>query len=120
MLVGDNIYHWENNEWQQANSHHSLSDGTPNPINIETDTKSPYVLISNKFYYFGSESIKIPSTQLEEIGYKNAINHRRFQLEDCLNIIRYIEKHTPNYLHGDPYDFNSAISRYAGTGSKIN
>ena len=36
---GDNIYHKENNEWYQLPSHHSEEDGSPNQLNIKTDTQ---------------------------------------------------------------------------------
>jgi sarcosine oxidase delta subunit len=54
-MLGDNIYHRENDEdlWTQENSHHSNEDGTPEWFNVENDTGTDRVLFSNKFVYFG-------------------------------------------------------------------
>lgn len=47
MMVGDNIYHRDpsTNEWRQADSHHSNSDGTVNTHNLNKDTKTDRILI---------------------------------------------------------------------------
>jgi hypothetical protein len=50
---GDNIYHRRLDEWSQANSHHSMHDGTANPENVEHDTRTDRVLISDHFGYWG-------------------------------------------------------------------
>jgi hypothetical protein len=59
---GDNIYHRDDEgAWQQANSLHTFSDGTPNPYNREHDTHSSRVLIGREFVYFGGNGPKIPA-----------------------------------------------------------
>jgi hypothetical protein len=62
QAFGDNIYHFDktSDSWCQANSHHSFPDGSPNPVNIKTDTKSQKVLISSNFAYWGGKGPKIP------------------------------------------------------------
>ena len=61
QAVGDNIYHREGTaSWVQENSVHSLSDGTPNPKNIEHDTRTNRVLVSEDFGYWGGEGPKLP------------------------------------------------------------
>lgn len=59
---GDNIYFRDpvNGNWHQANSHHSLSDGSPNVTNIATDTSADRVLISEEYTYWGRSGPKIP------------------------------------------------------------
>ncbi|MYE73861.1 MAG: hypothetical protein F4240_11335 [Acidimicrobiia bacterium] len=60
---GDNIYHRhpDTGDWVQAPGYHSLANGCPNPRLVETDTKSPRVLISEHFVYYGKSAIDIPS-----------------------------------------------------------
>lgn len=62
LAFGDNIY-FRNDQgnWQQLDSHHSYPGGTPNPHNIEHDTQSDRVLISEDFAYWGGSGPKIPS-----------------------------------------------------------
>ena len=57
---GDNIYHKINNHWTQLNSHHSYADGTPNPRNIQKDTKVNRVLIAEEYAYWGGSGPELP------------------------------------------------------------
>ncbi len=61
QLYGDNIYHSEDGEWIQANSHHSLDDGCPNTSNIDRDTSRNRILIGTRFVYFGTLAPVIPN-----------------------------------------------------------
>ena len=82
MLVGDNVYHYDpaSEQWHQADSHHSNPDGTANPENLATDTKSNQVLISNHFFYFGRSAPIVPRAIIQAIGYENGRNYRVFAL----------------------------------------
>lgn len=60
QMYGDNIYHRAGDEWLQANSHHSLEDGSPNHEHVKRDTGTNWVLIAKRFVYFGSSAILIP------------------------------------------------------------
>lgn len=61
QIFGDNIYHCDASGWHQADSHHSQENGVTNPGNLERDTdKTAKVLLSQKFVYYGSKSIRIP------------------------------------------------------------
>lgn len=59
---GDNIYHKTKPGavWHQLNSHHSHSDGSPNPANIKNDTQADRVLISTDYVYWGGTGPRIP------------------------------------------------------------
>jgi hypothetical protein len=47
MMVGDNIYRRDaKGHWHQADSHHSMADGSVNPDNLRTDTKSRIMFLS--------------------------------------------------------------------------
>jgi hypothetical protein len=123
-LVGDNIYHRDGagSPWQQADSPHSHQDGSPNPLNIETDTKSDKVLLSTHFYYFGREAPAIPPHILEGTGFKNGIGHRRFSAPSSHRLIMWIERSFPsafNRVVADPFDFDRSERRYSGKGSKV-
>jgi len=114
MMVGDNIYHRNGvGAWIQEDSHHSNPDGSPNMKNLRTDTRSPNVLISTHFYYFGSFA---PPVDLKSIGYKNVRNYRKLSLND--NAIRgFISKIETEYrkdrnlVMADPFDFARAAER---------
>jgi hypothetical protein len=58
---GDNIYRQVRDDWVQANSHHSLPNGQPNPANIQNDTRFARVLIGKWFVYWGREGPHIPA-----------------------------------------------------------
>ena len=61
QAYGDNIYHrGPSGDWIQADSRHSLADGSPNPGHIARDTKADAVLIGREFVYFGGAGPAIP------------------------------------------------------------
>ena len=118
MAVGDNIYHrTAKGEWAQADSHHSQPNGTANPSNVRVDTKADAVLVSNHFYYFGVAAPLVSPEVLAGLGYRNSRGHRYFPLPQLTPLIEEIQRHgRPNYLKGDPFDFDRARGRYsAGT-----
>jgi Nucleotide modification associated domain 2 len=70
QLMGDNIYHQSApGAWVQADSHHSLESGAPNPRNIENDTQSEGVLVGRRFAYWGSAAIAVPQQFLDFEGH---------------------------------------------------
>ncbi len=120
MIVGDNIYFKKDNEWQQLNSHHSFPDGSPNPHNIKNDTQTDVVLISDYFFYFGASAVEIPEKILKDLGYANGRDHRKFPFQQARHLIEYLEREfESNRLYGDPYDFESAKSRYSVENDKV-
>jgi hypothetical protein len=120
MIVGDNIYRRANGVWQQENSHHSHPDGSPNIHNIRNDTQTNSVLISNYFFYFGSKAIDIPEEILHGIGYKNGRNHRKFSLTASQRLIAFLEgSFRSNSIYADPFDFDSASSRFSAKTNKV-
>lgn len=60
QVYGDNIYHRKRGRWTQADSHHSLAGGRPNPKNITRDTSANRVLVASRFVYFGAKAPVIP------------------------------------------------------------
>ena len=61
QAFGDNIYYRDlvTGKWCQLDSHHSYPDGTPNISNINNDTKTDRVLISDDYIYWGGEGPQI-------------------------------------------------------------
>lgn len=118
MLVGDNIYRFsvEEDKWYQADSHHSHDDGSVNLKNLITDTQSSNVLISNHFFYFGSEAPIVPAHLLRSIGYRNKRNHRTFDFTTAGSLIQWLEDSFSDVLNqvaGDPFDFRNSEKRYS-------
>jgi Nucleotide modification associated domain 2 len=61
MAFGDNIYRRDGTgEWKQLDSHHSMHDGSANPLNIAADTRVDRVLVSQDFIYWGDTGPQIP------------------------------------------------------------
>ncbi|MGH7982219.1 MAG: hypothetical protein ACREFF_03620 [Candidatus Udaeobacter sp.] len=123
-LVGDNIYHrdGETSEWQQADSHHSKPDGSPNPLNVQNDTKSDRVLISEHFLYFGREAPLVPAELLSATSFVNRQGHRRFDDEASKKLIEWLcvnFSSSLNLVAADPFNFDQSEKRYSGEGSKI-
>lgn len=123
MMVGDNVYHQEagNDTWVQEDSHHSNPDGTTNHKNLETDTSSENVLVSDHFYYFGKSASE---TNLAKIGYKNHRNYSKKLLNDK-NVSDFIDGTEKNYkkemnlVLDDPFDFLAASKRVDQATGKI-
>jgi hypothetical protein len=70
QAFGDNIYHKAETggAWQQLDSHHSCSDGSPNLANIANDTQADRVLISDDYSYWGGTGPRIPEEFREHGG----------------------------------------------------
>jgi hypothetical protein len=63
VAFGDNIYSRApaGGAWCQLDSHHSFANGSPNPANIENDTKADRMLIGTEFVYWGDSGPLIPA-----------------------------------------------------------
>lgn len=63
QAYGDNIYRRAKptGEWKQEDSHHSLPDGSANPLNVAHDTRIDRVLVATQFAYWGSAALVIPA-----------------------------------------------------------
>lgn len=122
QMLGDNIYHKNGGgSWIQEDSHHSNPDGSPNPTNVERDTGSnDRVLISNCFYYFGSQAIEV---DLNSIGYIRIRDFKKTDLSVSSDGRKLIEavfnqnRRHMNLVLADPYQFMASHQRVdQGTG----
>jgi len=61
-FFGDNIYQRDGSAdgFRQANSHHSMRDGSVNTDNLRQDTQEDRVLLARKFVYFGAKAVLPP------------------------------------------------------------
>ena len=124
MMVGDNIYYFDsaNQKWQQADSHHSNTDGSINIHNLENDTQTDKMLISDHFVFFGTEAPVVPKSLLEAIGYENRRNYRVFEYSVCDALIKWLQTtfiKSFNTVVADPFDFSSSEKRFSVKGNKI-
>ena len=124
MMVGDNIYSRINSSgpWQQADSHHSYPDGSPNKSNIDKDTSTNKVLISKNFVYFGKEAKVVPERILDDMGYENRIGHRKFPEPEARGFLDWFRSETRglgSMALGDPFDFRNSDARYSAEVDKI-
>ncbi|WP_348922539.1 hypothetical protein [Enterococcus rotai] len=114
---GDNIYYTdEDGKIEQLDSHHSYVNGEPNMHNLNRDTGGEKVLISNKFWYFGKNAVKLPSN-LERLAnvrmnYKNINENEDKAFID--EFVNWIQQFDNNQLIGYPEKFISGFERYDG------
>ncbi len=118
MLIGDNIYHInEDGIWIQADSHHSLEDGSPNMINLSNDTSRDAVLLSEYFFYFGTQAPEIPQEILNQMEWVNRVGHRNYDFEKTGHlIIDWILNNHIRFLNlvmADPFDFAISSQRFS-------
>lgn len=83
-FFGDNIYHRDRKtgRWIQEDSHHSRDNGKAFKVNLDHDTQTDRVLISDDFVYYGESAIKISApfrngaNRLWKLGpgYKNSFS----------------------------------------------
>lgn len=124
MMLGDNIYHRisDADDWQQEDSHHSRPDGLPDVSNIERDTQTNRVLISEDFIYFGRSAPSVPSDVFDAIGYENRIGHRNFsrtEAEPLLDWFRAEARQADGRVVDDPFQFRQSAARFSSGSNKI-
>jgi hypothetical protein len=108
QAFGDNIYSRQGGRWHQIDSHHSFSDGSPNPKNIAADTCVNRVLISRTFTYWGGEGPAIPARFRNFDGQDICAlrNHRGIFLEKMLaEFLVWLEPHAHEGYLGEPLDW---------------
>lgn len=115
QMLGDNIYHQNADKlWMQEDSHHSNPDGTYNLSNLERDTSSEFVLISNHFYYFGDAAVDI---NLQSIGYSKIRDYMKISISkskgarDIIEKIHHDNKSKLNIVISDPCQFSDSYKR---------
>ncbi len=112
QLYGDNIYHREQGQWKQEDSHHSRAGGRPNRHNIKRDTSANRVLLSRRFVYFGNNAPPIPrrfrpyKPTGEEICSPGQ-GHRILSERLAKSFVSWLERGGKWGLQGMPLEFES-------------
>lgn len=103
---GDNIYHKdEQGRWLQERSHHSLSDGSLNELNLARDTSSDSVLVGEDFVYFGRRAPEIPRSLRNFDGddlYPDCRSHRCHFDDGFVRAVDRWFRGLPRGIHGRP------------------
>lgn len=106
---GDNIYHRSpQGIWLQADSHHSLEDGSANKENVISDTRADRVLVGTSYSYWGREAIAIPAefTDHDISIVRPGIGHRcQFPSEFTDAADAWLEARTGLGFEGRPADW---------------
>jgi hypothetical protein len=110
QAFGDNIYRrTESGEWLQENSHHSMHDGSANPENVQRDTRTNRVLISDHFVYWGGEGPVIPAEFRDWTGIDISLGrqgHRcNFPDELVTRVVAWLERTGLRGYAGRPADW---------------
>ena len=111
QAFGDNIYHRDprSHVWNQVNSHHSHPDGCANQRNVENDTKTNRVLVSNDFTYWGGAGPKLPSHfRNHAIADLCAGRGHKSTFPDAIirEFIEWVRSQEKNGYLGDPLDWS--------------
>jgi Nucleotide modification associated domain 2 len=112
LAFGDNIYTPDDGGgWRQLDSHHSLHDGSPNPLNVVADTKTDRVLVSRDYIYWGAGGPVVPAElrsfgeDHEDICCKNRGHRCRFSHELVEAVDGWLGSFDDRGLQGRPADW---------------
>ena len=112
QAFGDNIYSrgTEDHHWCQADSHHSLTDGSPNPKNVKADTATNRILLSNDFVYWGGEGPELPKKFLNYGPHHESVcagrGHKNdFSLQLVEEVVVWIRSFQQAGFCGEPFDW---------------
>lgn len=102
-IYGDNIYHKDNDgKWIQSDSAHSFENGVTNEEHLKIDIGGKNVLISDNFYYFGDNALKLPKslTKVAHVTVGEKLVLAEFQ-DEFFKWLSYFEKG----IKGDPINW---------------
>ncbi|OIP53335.1 MAG: hypothetical protein AUK31_01690 [Fibrobacteres bacterium CG2_30_45_31] len=112
---GDNIYHTDERTkfFIQEDSHHSLQNGLVNKDNYTRDLRSKYVLISQKYWYWGKDAVRVPSKY--QVFIHKGIGQKKVQNDALiLNFVTWLESMGSLGYIGAPFKFQRDFERYNG------
>jgi hypothetical protein len=103
-MFGDNFYHKdEEGNWIQDDSAHCKLDGTCNPEHFKKDIGGENALISEHFFYFGSEAPQIPK-QFMEVCHSTQ-GQKKIRNPLATEFINWIHTNFLPGIHGDPLNW---------------
>lgn len=107
QIHGDNIYYKKNETWCQLDSHHSLPDGKLNEANLNQDLSGEFVLVSNNFFYFGSNCTKV--SERYHVLCPNSKQRDYITVNDTALAEEFVGMITNKFrvgVHGDPINWS--------------
>jgi Nucleotide modification associated domain 2 len=111
QAFGDNIYFRDRTgrRWCQLDSHHSLADGSPNPTNVNVDTGTNRVLVSDEFVYWGGSGPELPKPFVNYDSNTSVLagrGHRNhFPPQLVVDLVAWIKSLHQNGFGGEPLDW---------------
>jgi len=112
QAFGDNIYFRDvhTSLWCQVDSHHSLTDGSPNESNVVADTKADRVLVSDDFIYWGGSGPRLPERFLsygpQHVNLCVGRNHKsEFPPDFVQEFVAWIRSFNEKGYVGEPLDW---------------
>ncbi len=104
QAFGDNIYRSAPEGWHQANSHHSMDNGTPNPRNIANDTQTDRVLIASEYVYWGGSGPFIPE-EFHPLVCDGRGHRCKFPEDLIVRFIDWLRRNAGTGYQGEPLDW---------------
>lgn len=112
QAFGDNIYSRDpaTGQWRQTDSHHSLNDGSPNPLNVNADTGTNRILVSDDFVYWGGSGPELPKQFLRYGPHHEGVcagrgHKNRFSPELVTEYVAWIRSLNETGYCGEPLDW---------------
>ena len=113
QAFGDNIYRVDaTGHWHQEDSHHSYVGGAPNQHNIENDTQTDRILVSEDYAYWGGSGPEIPR------GFRNwsgidicaGRNHKSQFPENFIDaFVAWVRSSGASGYHGAPLEWSRML-----------
>lgn len=106
-IYGDNIYHQDitTQEWIQEDSAHSLDQGLTNEDHMKRDTGGEYVLVSQEFYYFGKNALKVPEDLIELCPKSRDMEYLNRSQGIVEAFVKWLKGNHTVGIHGDPINW---------------
>ncbi|WP_163416712.1 hypothetical protein [Flagellimonas sp. HSM57] len=118
QLYGDNFYHKnpKTGKWIQEESAHTVVDKEEH---LENDTKGKYVLFSENFYYFGSNSPKIPNEYWDICNEGRNMKSTSIDTNIADNFVNWLKENFEKGIHGDPINWKEHSNEHNQTKLKV-
>lgn len=104
QMYGDNAYHTVDGKVVQEHCAHSLKGGGVNNDHLQRDSDGKYVLLSQRFYYFGDHCPEVPEDFIYILNDSRSTKFWDLHDEDDkINaFVSWLEENYTIGIHGDP------------------